>query len=261
MIRLSRYGVRAPVNWRAVVDRALPDFAEYRRLAIQFETLPINSNQRRAGFSTFAAHVLRRRQNRPSFPCCWSSAKEALAAMSRQKCSYCEGEINSLRAGQVEHFKPKSLFPSLAYVWGNYFLACGGCNGAKSDRWPSAGGYLRPDQGDPTTELAFDLDGTVRARRGTAKAQRTIEDMELNRTWLVRRRKTHIKQMLSRLKMAEEVVLVNRGVGCRLAKHELKMVNDPAVAYSAALTECFSLVWKTACPRVRLASTQRRSRQ
>jgi len=59
MIRLSRYGVRAPVNWRAVVDRALPDFAEYRRLAIQFETLPINSNQRRAGFSTFAAHVLR----------------------------------------------------------------------------------------------------------------------------------------------------------------------------------------------------------
>jgi hypothetical protein len=33
----------------------------------------------------------------------------------------------------VEHFKPKRLYPKLAYVWHNYRLVCGRLNGRKGD--------------------------------------------------------------------------------------------------------------------------------
>ncbi len=36
-------------------------------------------------------------------------------------------------AKTVEHFKPKSLYPGLAYEWSNYRLVCSALNGRKSD--------------------------------------------------------------------------------------------------------------------------------
>ena len=89
----------------------------------------INSPKRRKGFAAFAPHV--------PVPALWGRHKEVIAAMSAHKCAYCEGPINALRASHVEHFKPKSLFPLLAYEWTNYFLGCPGCNGAKSASGPS----------------------------------------------------------------------------------------------------------------------------
>jgi uncharacterized protein (TIGR02646 family) len=41
-------------------------------------------------------------------------------------CNYCEHD----RAFDIEHIYPKSLYPSLAFVWDNYLLACKGCNTA-----------------------------------------------------------------------------------------------------------------------------------
>ena len=252
MIRLRRHGIRAPHTWKADIRKALPDFNKFMIKAAQFERLPINSKARRQGFISFAPEVLPNRKGKPYFPSCWSSAKEALAGMSRQKCSYCEGGINSLRAGQVEHFKPKSVFPSLAYVWANYFLACGGCNGAKGDKWPSSGTYLRPDRGNPDGRLLFSNDGKVRAKPPRAAVKKTIDDFDLNRKWLVRLRKRHIRDVLRRLEDTEKVVAISRQIGRQLATNELKRLRDCSQAYSAALTQCFLCAWQEACPGVRL---------
>ena len=60
--------------------------------------------------------------------------KEILKTMcvSRGICNYCEQD----RAFDIEHIYPKSLYPSLAFVWENYLLACKGCNSEfKSDKF------------------------------------------------------------------------------------------------------------------------------
>jgi uncharacterized protein (TIGR02646 family) len=231
---------------------AFPDYAEFIKQVEAFERLPLNSTERRAGFAAFAGHVLiRRGAGGGKFPALWGKHKESIAKMSNQKCVYCEGPINALRAAHVEHFMPKALFPSRAYEWTNYFLGCPGCNGAKSDKWPVSGGYIRPDRGDPGHHFSFHANGSMKAVRTGSAAARMIEDLELDRRWLVNRRRFHIKTMLSLLK--DVVGICDKGQtasGKRLAKTILRNARDPDAPYSVAVEQCFWRVWRKACPWV-----------
>lgn len=59
--------------------------------------------------------------------------KGALTEMcsGARRCCYCEDSC----ADEVEHVKPKSLYPDLAYAWHNYLYACGRCNGQKNAKF------------------------------------------------------------------------------------------------------------------------------
>lgn len=48
-----------------------------------------------------------------------------------RRCGYCEDSVGN----EVEHIKPKDLYPERVFVWENYLLACGQCNRAKSNRF------------------------------------------------------------------------------------------------------------------------------
>lgn len=48
-----------------------------------------------------------------------------------RRCVYCEDSC----ADEVEHIKPKDLYPEEVFVWGNYVYACGPCNGPKNNRY------------------------------------------------------------------------------------------------------------------------------
>jgi len=54
---------------------------------------------------------------------------KALTEISNNRCSYCD--IRPVRKGaikpSIDHFKPKSNFPELAYEWTNLFLSCYQC--------------------------------------------------------------------------------------------------------------------------------------
>jgi 5-methylcytosine-specific restriction endonuclease McrA len=54
-----------------------------------------------------------------------------------ERCMLCSGNEPS----QVEHFRPKAIFPELALTWENLLWVCGICNSAKGDRFPTG-----PDQ-------------------------------------------------------------------------------------------------------------------
>jgi uncharacterized protein (TIGR02646 family) len=41
-----------------------------------------------------------------------------------RRCCYCEDG----RGDDIEHFRPKMLYPELTFVWTNYLLACSACN-------------------------------------------------------------------------------------------------------------------------------------
>ncbi|MGH9719846.1 MAG: HNH endonuclease [Bryobacteraceae bacterium] len=218
----------------------MPDAILYRNRAAVFERIDLGDQQRRQGFLAFAPACLK--SSKPHFPPLWNKAKNALARMSHDKCAYCEGGINSTRTQQVDHFQPKSLFPSLAYDWGNYFLSCGGCNGAKSDKWHAVE-YLRPDA-HPSAKLQFHIDGTVTARHSGGPAEATIGDFGLKRDPLVRRRRMFLKQMQGRLKDYIELCKENKKLGIRFARNELVRLNAPDNPYSTALTQCFQREWK-----------------
>jgi uncharacterized protein (TIGR02646 family) len=48
-----------------------------------------------------------------------------------RRCHYCEDSC----ADEVEHFKPKEIYPELTFVWENYLYACGACNRRKTDKF------------------------------------------------------------------------------------------------------------------------------
>ncbi|MBI3681588.1 MAG: HNH endonuclease [Acidobacteria bacterium] len=250
MIRLSRKNVKAPADWPQKVSKALPNVKKFKKAARTFEKQPLAKRKAKV-FSEFAGDTLKKKK----FPTIWGAAKPQLAAMSNDKCAYCEHPIGSKREGQVEHFKPKSLFPTLAYNWNNYFLACGGCNGAKSDKWPDKGSYLRPDGSkDPSKRLQFQQDGSVNARKADSDTNVTITDFDLNRKPLVRHRRMHVEfGVIQQVNTCIGAFRKNRRSGLKQAKDHLARVRDRKMFYSAALTQCFLRAWNAACPQAKLS--------
>lgn len=57
----------------------------------------------------------------------YSKAKELLLHNLGKYCSYC-GKCDPQDL-QIEHIRPKSLYPKLATKWDNFLLACATCNG------------------------------------------------------------------------------------------------------------------------------------
>jgi uncharacterized protein (TIGR02646 family) len=77
------------------------------------------------------------------FPDRWWRAPDvlgALYAMHGNACAYCGIAFTRSDAGDVEHFRPKTLYPYLAYRFENYLLSCLYCNRRrKGDRFPLSG--------------------------------------------------------------------------------------------------------------------------
>jgi hypothetical protein len=57
------------------------------------------------------------------------SVREALVSMCRgaQRCMYCEDSVGD----EIEHYRPKDIYPDVVFAWGNYLYSCGPCNGPK----------------------------------------------------------------------------------------------------------------------------------
>ena len=61
------------------------------------------------------------------------AVRNRLAVMcpGARRCGYCEDSVGD----EIEHIKPKNLYPERTFVWENYLLACGQCNRGKSSRF------------------------------------------------------------------------------------------------------------------------------
>ena len=58
----------------------------------------------------------------------WKEAKPQLLIESNNKCAYCETPTRVVAYGDVEHFRPKSVYWWLAYSYENYLPSCTACN-------------------------------------------------------------------------------------------------------------------------------------
>jgi uncharacterized protein (TIGR02646 family) len=247
VIRLDRASATLPASWDETARGAFPDYAAFRARAEAFEALDVDDPRRRGGFRGYAPEVLplvgRKKQN--DFKAIWGKLKRALAAMSHQKCAYCEYPINAERSAAVEHFRPKALFPTLVYEWENFFLGCGGCNGAKADRWPAGSGcYVRPDEGDPGALFVFHEDGSMEAAAGNESAGATIRDFDLNREWLRNLRRRAIREALAEVEDVMGEAGIPAEVRAKVVERQLGRVEEAGRAYSAAVSQCFRRAWR-----------------
>jgi uncharacterized protein (TIGR02646 family) len=153
-----------------------------------------------------AEFTQRNKATNPAF----REVRKLLSDMSAgaRRCHYCEDN----RANQVEHFKPKDLYPEAVFDWDNYLYACGPCNGPKNNKFavfaagtgrltdvgrrPKApvaeppGGkpaLINPRTEDPFRFMRLDLLGTFRfvplgakRSRGYRRAEYTITLLNLN---------------------------------------------------------------------------------
>ena len=125
----------------------------------------------------------------------WGEFRSALGGRTNNICWYCERECypelrDHFRSPTVDHFRPISRFPQLAYAWANWIFSCQRCNGEnKKDNWPETG-YVDPCAAAVAErpEEYFDYDvatGKIEARNGLSeaaknKADTTIYDLGLN---------------------------------------------------------------------------------
>ena len=119
-----------------------------------------------------------------------------LGRRSGNVCWYCErlcfrDTDDGGKAPTVDHFKPRRLFPELAYEWRNWIFSCLRCNNEyKRDKWPTSG-YVDPSAADEEDrpERYFDYDastGELIPKSGISEEARetvldTIDDLGLNK--------------------------------------------------------------------------------
>lgn len=62
------------------------------------------------------------------FKSLWGDTKKQLQKETNGKCAYCESTTTESMHGDVEHYRPKSEYWWLAYVYDNYLASCQLCN-------------------------------------------------------------------------------------------------------------------------------------
>lgn len=179
----------------------------------------------------------------------FSVVRSTLDAMCQgaRRCGYCEDSA----ADEVEHIRPKSLYPEAAFQWANYLYACGPCNNGKNNHYavfdgdivhsvargpkdpvvpPRVGDpvFIDPRRQDPLKYILLDLVSTFKfvplADKGTRDYERgvyTIEKLRLDRDVLTRARRGAFNGYLCRL----EAYVAAREAGEGHAELEVRRSN------------------------------------
>lgn len=85
-----------------------------------------------------------------------SEIKAALIESSYGKCAFCECVPSEGGNVEVEHFKPKSKYPSSTFEWNNLLPACRRCNGNKDDHDTESEPIINPYTQDPSEFFFYD---------------------------------------------------------------------------------------------------------
>ncbi|MCE2464258.1 MAG: HNH endonuclease [Dehalococcoidia bacterium] len=126
----------------------------------------------------------------------WVLFRPTMGSRTNNICWYCERQCDADAesgglASTVDHFRPRSRFPQLAYEWTNWVYSCHACNVEnKGDLWPDSG-YVDPCATDVAErpDRYFDYDaqtGEIIPKSGLTpdarqKALHTINDLGWNK--------------------------------------------------------------------------------
>ena len=151
--------------------------------------------------------------------------KDELRADFNSRCGYCDSideYFGGLSGAHIDHFAPKSKFPTLANCYQNLVYSCPFCNRAKSNKWlgnnasiPNNGneGFVDPCSGEFDNHLAREASGEIVPRTGLGEYM--VDHLKLR---LVRHRFIWQAQRLDKLlaQLLQLLPLVQRGDPRRL---------------------------------------------
>ncbi|MEX6218925.1 HNH endonuclease [Mammaliicoccus sciuri] len=118
--------------------------------------------------------------------------KEQLLIETNKKCAYCESFITTIDYGDIEHIKPKKLFPYDTFKWSNLTISCQKCNKNKGSYYSESLPLINPYIDDPEAEILYS--GCYGIGK-TKTAMKTIDQLKLNRTELMEIRNINIKKL------------------------------------------------------------------
>ena len=75
----------------------------------------------------------------------YQEISDELFVITKNHCCFCDLHPLKASGASVEHFRPKSIFPLVSYVWGNLFYCCTNCQ-KKGNKFPLDFRLLKPDQ-------------------------------------------------------------------------------------------------------------------
>ena len=106
--------------------------------------------------------------------------RKELLNMSSNKCCYCECKLDEeSKYLEVEHFKPKSLYPDLVIEWENLLPSCKHCNGAKNDLDTDVVAIVHPCNDDPREHLYL-KNYRLYPRNASIRGANLIAQVDLN---------------------------------------------------------------------------------
>lgn len=120
--------------------------------------------------------------------------KAVLTKETTGKCMYCEGFIGAVSYSHIEHFRPKTHYPSKTFEWENLGLGCQVCNTNKNDVFDENLPYINPYYEDPDDFFLF-LGTMIMQKPGCARAENMWKQLKLNRGELMEQRKDAIEKV------------------------------------------------------------------
>ncbi len=149
-----------------------------------------------------------------------------------ERCMYCEDNEGT----DIEHFRPKSVYPEHTFDWHNYLLACSACNSNhKRTRFPLDGGgeplLIDPTAEDPRAHLRFSPK-TGKYRAQTDKGHHSIDVFGLDRSNLETSRRNAWDQIQALI--VHYALMVRDGNKTRAARLQQTIRQIP---HSAVLVE------------------------
>ncbi len=117
--------------------------------------------------------------------------KEALINASFEKCIYCESKVTHVYFGDIEHLKPKSIYPDLEFEWDNLGFVCAVCNNAKGNKYSEDTPYINPYEENPD-DFLITVGAFLKNKLGSERGELTTLDIELNRPALVEKRQIRL---------------------------------------------------------------------
>jgi len=123
-----------------------------------------------------------------------------------QRCMYCSGS----EAADLEHFRPRSVYPGVALTWKNFLWSCTPCNRAKLDHFPPhtepGGQYVNPVEEDVWDFFFIDKYGLLTPRFDpilgvlNPRAVSTRDLIDLNRDAVRETRGSRVKDLKRRVR-------------------------------------------------------------
>ena len=142
------------------------------------------------------------------------------------KCVYCESLLELSSYSNIEHFYPKSLYPSRTFCWENLFMACPHCNTSKDNFDTASEPFIHPVDEDPENYLTFDELRIVPSNNDRTscdykKAYNVIQSCNLKRRTLTKKYAAILENFYSYTDELEDSINKYNGLTQRAQKRKV----------------------------------------